>query len=87
VVSQIGVVYSLVQVQIHTGRHHQIRAQLSYIGHSIVGDRKYGAQTMLPNKDLALFASHMTFLHPTKKTEMTFWAEPPAQWPWTLFAI
>jgi 23S rRNA pseudouridine1911/1915/1917 synthase len=84
--SVTSLVYSLLQVQIHTGRHHQIRAQLSYLRHPIAGDRKYGARTMLPNKDLALFASQITILHPTQKTEMTFRAEPPDKWPWTLFS-
>lgn len=79
--------HSLVRVQIHTGRHHQIRAQLSHIGYPLVGDRKYGSRIMMPDKQLALFASQIRFLHPTKKTELVIQVFPPAQWPWTLFQM
>jgi 23S rRNA pseudouridine1911/1915/1917 synthase len=79
--------YTLVQVNIHTGRHHQIRAQLSHIGHPIIGDRKYGSKTTLSDKSLALFASQISIQHPIQQIEMTFQASPPNQWPWTLFGV
>lgn len=78
--------YSLVQVELHTGRHHQIRAQLASSGHPIVGDHKYGAHQILPDKDLALFACQLGFEHPTRHENMFFQSPPPATWPWTLFS-
>ena len=58
---------SLLLVQLHTGRYHQIRAQLSYIGHPILGDTKYGATQKYPR--LALHHSQLIFYHPiTNKT-------------------
>lgn len=77
---------SLLQVQIHTGRHHQIRAQLSAIGHPIVGDHKYRSQVKLANRTIALFAFQLGFTHPTQQTELSFQAFPLEEWPWTLFS-
>ncbi len=76
---------SLISVNIHTGRHHQIRAQFSYIGHPIVGDYKYKSRIELSHKNIALFAHQISFTHPTLKTLQTFQAPLPHQWPWTLF--
>lgn len=76
---------SLVQVMIHTGRHHQIRAQFSYIGHPIIGDHKYGTHIPLPNRKIALFASCISFTHPTQKTPVTIQTPAPNEWPWTIF--
>ena len=76
---------SLVQVRIHTGRHHQIRAQFAHIGHPIAGDHKYRARISLPDKNIALFAAQISFTHPTRDTEVTIQAPLPQQWPWTLF--
>ena len=61
---------SLVEVNLHTGRHHQIRVQLANIGHSLYGDQKYG--TTGKNKQIALWAYKLTIVHPTTKEEMTF---------------
>jgi 23S rRNA pseudouridine1911/1915/1917 synthase len=76
---------SLIQVRIHTGRHHQIRAQFAYIGHPIVGDQKYRSSISLPDRNLALFAAELRFMHPTLNTEITIQAAPPDDWPWTIF--
>lgn len=62
--------YSLLDVALYTGRHHQIRCQLSYIGHPIAGDTKYGAK---PNKNGYNLSSYsLSLVHPVKKEEMTF---------------
>ncbi|MDY0094457.1 MAG: RNA pseudouridine synthase [Candidatus Vecturithrix sp.] len=76
---------SLLQVQIHTGRHHQIRAQFSAIGHPILGDHKYRSSVQLPGRTIALFAFQLGFSHPTQPREFVFQAIPPEEWPWTLF--
>ena len=71
---------SLVKVNLHTGRHHQIRVQLSNIGHSIFGDQKYG--TRGKNKQIALWAYELTIKHPISKETMIFkdLPEPVGTW-------
>ena len=54
---------TVLSIRLITGRFHQIRAQLSHLGHPIVGDRKYGAQTTFP-KGIALVADRLEFMHP-----------------------
>ena len=65
---------SLLKINLHTGRHHQIRVQLSNINHSIYGDQKYG--TRGKNKQIALWAYKLTIIHPTKKEKMVFTCKP-----------
>lgn len=60
---------SLVKVDLETGRHHQIRLQMSNIGHPLYGDQRYGIQD---KKQLALFAYKLEFIHPVTKELMTF---------------
>jgi 23S rRNA pseudouridine1911/1915/1917 synthase len=69
--------YSLFEVELHTGRSHQIRAQLSFIGHSIKGDLKYGAKRSNPDGGISLHARKISFLHPVKKEEITLTANLP----------
>lgn len=76
---------SLMSVSIHTGRHHQIRAQFSFIGHPIVGDYKYKSRIELSHKNIMLLAYQLSFTHPTLKTLQSFQAPLPNQWPWRLF--
>lgn len=61
---------SLVKINLHTGRHHQIRVQLSNFGHSIFGDQKYGCRGQ--GKQIALWAYELTIEHPISKENMTF---------------
>ena len=61
---------SLLKINLYTGRHHQIRVQLSNFGHSIFGDQKYG--TRGKNKQIALWAYKLTIEHPITKEIMTF---------------
>jgi 23S rRNA pseudouridine1911/1915/1917 synthase len=72
---------SLVEIRLHTGRFHQIRAQLSVIGHPIVGDKKYGASCTLPVERIALHSQSMTFKHPTGKEEIVIDCPLPEDWP------
>lgn len=67
---------SLLKIMIETGRKNQIRAQLSYIGHPIVGDKKYEAK-MNPLNRLGLHATKLVIIHPKTKKEMTFLAKAP----------
>ena len=61
---------SVVRVNLHTGRHHQIRVQFASRGHSLSGDQKYGTRGR--GKGLALWAYYLSFYHPTKKELMKF---------------
>ena len=61
---------SLLRINLHTGRHHQIRVQIANIGHSIYGDQRYGNRGK--NKQIALWAYKLTIEHPTKKEKMEF---------------
>ena len=65
---------SLLKINLHTGRHHQIRVQLSNIGHSIYGDQRYGK--IGKNKQIALWAYKLTIIHPIKKEKMEFVSIP-----------
>ena len=71
---------SLVEINLHTGRHHQIRVQLSNFGHSIFGDQKYGTRSK--GKQIALWAYELTIIHPVTKEELTFkdLPEPIGTW-------
>ena len=71
---------SLVSVDLHTGRHHQIRVQFASRNHSLSGDQKYGTRGR--GKQLALWAYYLSFEHPTKKEMMEFkdYPEPVGSW-------
>lgn len=77
--------YHLLEIQLHTGRHHQIRAQLKAIGLHIKGDLKYGAERSNPDGGISLHARKITFIHPVKKEEITVIAPPPKDTLWTYF--
>ena len=73
---------SLLKINLHTGRHHQIRVQLSNFGHSIFGDQKYG--TRGTGKQIALWAYELTIVHPITKEEMTFKDLPEKIGTWSI---
>ena len=77
--------YHLLQVNLHTGRHHQIRAQLAAIGLHIKGDLKYGAARSNPDGGICLHARSISFVHPVKKTEISIVAPPPQDNLWSCF--
>lgn len=69
--------YYLLEVQIHTGRHHQIRAQLSFIGCPVKGDRKYGFPKSNRNSGISLHSRFISFIHPVKKERISLTAPYP----------
>ncbi len=70
---------SLVEIDLITGRRHQIRAQLSAVGHSILGDLKYGSREKFVPGGIALFSKSLTFIHPASGDEITISADPPEE--------
>jgi 23S rRNA pseudouridine1911/1915/1917 synthase len=70
--------YSLVELELETGRKNQIRAQMEHIGHPVAGDPKYGAQTD-PAGRLMLHAGRLFFIHPATGEEMRFETPVPKQ--------
>ncbi len=72
--------YVVLEVELMTGRHHQIRCQLSHMGCPIKGDLKYGAPRSNPDGGISLHARRISFLHPVKKEQVTVEAPVPASW-------
>lgn len=68
---------SLLEVELETGRKHQIRLQLSELGCPILGDRKYGSKRQFAG-GIALHAQRLEFAHPINRETLAFTAEPPA---------
>ena len=73
---------SLVKVNLHTGRHHQIRVQFANSGHSICGDQKYGTRGR--GKQICLWAYELTIYHPITKEEMSFKVLPEKIGSWKM---
>jgi 23S rRNA pseudouridine1911/1915/1917 synthase len=74
--------YFLLEVDLHTGRHHQIRSQLSAIGSPIKGDLKYGFDRSNKDASIHLHARELKFIHPVKKEEIKIIAPPPDEVLW-----
>jgi len=74
--------YYILEIDLHTGRHHQIRTQLSSIGCVIKGDLKYGANRSNKDGSIHLHARKLTFIHPVKKEPLTILAPPPSDSIW-----
>jgi 23S rRNA pseudouridine1911/1915/1917 synthase len=71
---------SLVEVQLETGRKHQIRLQMAHHGHAIVGDRKYGSRRAF-GSGIALHSWRLTIVHPVRDESLSFEAPLPKSWP------
>jgi 23S rRNA pseudouridine1911/1915/1917 synthase len=71
---------SLVEVELLTGKHHQIRVQFAQRGFPIVGDFRYGSKMKFPDRTIALHACELGILHPTLQETMTFRCEPERYW-------
>ncbi len=76
--------YFLMEVELETGRHHQIRVQLAHIGCIIKGDLKYGAKRSNPDGSIHLHARGLDFIHPTTKETIRIVAPVPNEplWKW-----
>ena len=72
--------YHLVEVELLTGRHHQIRCQLARMGCPIKGDLKYGAPRSNPDGGISLHARRIRFVHPVRKEELEISAPLPSSW-------
>ncbi len=75
---------SLVEINLETGRPHQIRVQFSHYGYPLYGDNKYNKNAK-PNEQIALFAKRIEFVHPTTKEKMSFELDLPNRYPFNLF--
>lgn len=69
--------YTLVEIELMTGRHHQIRCQLAKIGCSIKGDLKYGARRSNPDGSISLLARKVEFIHPVSKERICVESQVP----------
>lgn len=78
--------YTLLSIELLTGRHHQIRCQLSHIGSVIKGDLKYGARRSNPDGSICLHAYRVQFEHPVSHTPIDITAPVPSLTPWPQLA-
>lgn len=82
-----GKTYHLIEVNLITGRHHQIRAQLSGIGCPIKGDLKYGARRSNSDGSISLHARYLEFVHPVSKEYVKISAATPDSPDWSYFDL
>ena len=78
--------YMLLEINLETGRHHQIRCQLAAIGCPIKGDLKYGAKRSNPDGGISLHARQIAFVHPVSKQPITITAPVPDDSLWQSFS-
>ena len=74
--------YTLLEINLETGRHHQIRCQLAAIGCPIKGDLKYGAKRSNPDGGISLHARRIEFVHPVSKQDIVITAPVPEDKLW-----
>lgn len=79
--------YHVLEIDLHTGRHHQIRSQLSAIGCPIKGDLKYGFDRSNRDASIHLHSRELRFIHPVKKEEIHITAPPPKDPIWDAIMI
>ena len=78
--------YTLLEVNLETGRHHQIRCQLAAIGCPVMGDLKYGAKRSNPDGGICLHARKIEFIHPVSKIQLCITAPVPNDSLWQQLA-
>ena len=79
--------FSLVEIDLKTGRPHQIRVQFSSRRHPLFGDQRYGQNLNKVGQQIALWSYKIEITHPTTKEPMEFICEPPKEYPWDLFNV
>lgn len=79
--------YHLLEIELFTGRHHQIRVQLNKINLRIKGDLKYGFTRANPDKGIHLHARKIEFIHPVRNEPLTILADPPDEKIWNEFMM
>lgn len=77
--------YSLLEIDLQTGRHHQIRCQLATIGCPILGDLKYGFPRSIQNGGIGLHSRKISFIHPVSMNPVTIIADPAGHKLWDVF--
>ncbi len=76
--------YSLVEIDLKTGRSHQIRVQFASRNHPLYGDQKYNQHSKI-GEQIALYSYKLSFYHPITKEKLLFLGEPSNRFPWSLF--
>ncbi|GAA5417356.1 ribosomal large subunit pseudouridine synthase C [Paraliobacillus ryukyuensis] len=76
---------SLVKINLHTGRPHQIRVQFASRGYPLYGDQKYGSTVNKIGQQIALWSYQIGFDHPVKEQETYYTSTPPNQYPWNIW--
>lgn len=79
--------FSLVKVNLDTGRSHQVRVQFSTIGHPLYGDQRYGFKLNKAGQQIALWSYKIVCEHPTLKKRMSFTSFPDQRQPWNKFEL
>ncbi len=78
--------YSLVDINLLTGRSHQIRVQFSSRNHALYGDQKYNKSAKV-GQQIALFSYYLSFYHPVTHQKLEYIENIPNEYPWNLFSI
>lgn len=79
--------FSLVKINLHTGRPHQVRVQFSTIGHPLYGDQRYGYEVNKKGQQIALWSHNITCIHPIFKEKISFTSFPKNQGIWNVFSL
>ena len=77
--------YHMLEIDLFTGRHHQIRCQLAKINCPVKGDLKYGFPRSNPDAGICLHAREIRFIHPVRQQELLLTASPPKEKLWSFF--
>ena len=78
--------FSLVEIDLKTGRPHQIRVQFSSRNHPLYGDQRYGTNVNKIGQQIALWSNSLEIIHPVTKEKMKFESDPPKEYPWDMFS-
>lgn len=77
--------FSLVEIDLKTGRSHQIRVQFASRKHPLFGDQRYGQSVNKVGQQISLWSHKIKIEHPTTKEKMEFVCEPPQEYPWNIY--